>query len=129
MAEIPAHERLRQEEYKFGVGVNYILRPRLPKPKETKILTVHFQNDSKGQTAKEATKVGLYQTKKLYIVKQTMGTGTCETGKTVCKGGTQPAWISFQKSRYPDFQMPRTLQFPLTAYPASLQGICITSQN
>lgn len=121
MAEIPAPERLRQEEYKFGVG--------LPKQKETKILTVHFRYDSKGQTAKEAVKVGLYQTKNLYIVEQTVGTGTCETGKTVCKGGTQPAWISFRKSKYPDFQMPRTLQFPLTACPARLQGICITSQN
>ena len=121
MAEIPAPERLRQEEYKFGVG--------LPKQKETKILTVHFQNDSKGQTAKEAAKVGLYQTKKLYVVKQITHKGTCETGEPVCKGGTQPAWISFQNSRYPDFQMPRTLQFPPTACPARLQGICITSQN
>lgn len=54
MAVIPAPERLRQEDYKLGVSVNgvsvngvsvkgvyvnSILRPCLPKPKETKILS------------------------------------------------------------------------------------------
>lgn len=83
MAVIPAPERLRQEDYKFGVSVNFILRSRLPNPKETKILTVHFRYDSKAQTAKEGTEVGLYQTKKLDIVKPKTRKGTCEKGETV----------------------------------------------